>query len=142
MHSKTKPESSRVIIARNIAALRKHRGWSQAVLGRKAGVGQRTISNMEDPKVETTPTTDRVEAVARVFGLELYQITMPLPLELLVSIGGMARLIDAYAHADQSLRPLIEQVASIAVFQNRSVANTQNPPHLTDNHCDSYRECA
>ena len=114
MYRKTKSEPSRAIIARNVEALRKHHGWSQAVLAKKAGVGQRTISNMENPDTETTPTTDRVEAVARVFGLELYQITMPLPVDLLIDIGGITKVIDAYTHTEASRRGAVEQIAQIA----------------------------
>lgn len=114
MYSKTALEPSRLIIARNIRALRAHHDWSQVELARKAGVAQRTISNLENKDAETTPTTDRVEAVARVFGLELYQIAMPLPLELLVDMGRMKNLIDDYAHTAPSERQTIEQVAKIA----------------------------
>ena len=114
MYRKTKSEPSRIIIARNVKALRDHMGWSQAVLAEKAGVAQRTISNMENPESTTTPTTDRVEAVAHVFGLELCQLTMPLPLDLLIDISGMTKLIDAYTHADRARRFTVEQVAEIA----------------------------
>lgn len=115
MYSKTKSEPSRAVIARNVKALREHHDLSQAALAAKAGIGQRTVSNMENPDTDTTPTTDRVEAVARVFGLELYQITMPLPLDLLLDIGGISRVVDAYAHAPPARRITVEQVALIAV---------------------------
>lgn len=114
MDSKTNSQPSRKIIAHNIALLRKHRGWSQAELARRAGVSQRTISNMENPDTETTPTTDRVEQVAEVFGLQLYQLAMPLPLDLLIDIGNLTSLVDYYAHSRPEIRPTIEQVAKIA----------------------------
>lgn len=114
MYSKTNSQPSRKIIARNVALLRNHRGWSQAELARKAGVSQRTISNMENPDTETTPTTDRVEKVAEVFGLQLYQLAMPLPLDLLIDIGNLTNLVESYAHSRPEVRPTIEQVAKIA----------------------------
>jgi transcriptional regulator with XRE-family HTH domain len=114
MTKATKSESSREIIARNVKLLRKQCRWSQSVLGKKAGVGQRTISNIENPKTPTTPTIDRVEAVAQVFGLELCHIAMPMPLDVLIDIGGLARVIGGYAHATPSARKTVEQVAEIA----------------------------
>lgn len=114
MTKATKPESSREIIARNVKLLRRQCQWSQSALGKRAGVGQRTISNIENPTVLTTPTVDRVEAVARVFGLELCHLAMPLPLDVLIDIGGLARVIGGYAHATPSARKTVEQVAEIA----------------------------
>lgn len=92
MKHKLNPLPSRFVIARNIKALREHSHLSQAALAKRAGVSQRTVSNIENPEAETTPTTDRVEAVASAFGLQLFHVAMPIPLEILVDIGGLNRI--------------------------------------------------
>ena len=115
MKHKLNPMPSRMIIARNIRLLREHHQFSQKALGRKANVSQRTISNIENPESETTPTTDRVEAVAAAFGLQLFHVAAPLPLDLLLDIGGLNRMIDTFSHIDQDGRETIERVAKLAL---------------------------
>lgn len=115
MKHKLHPQPSRLIIARNIKALREHHRLSQEALGRKAGVSQRTVSNIENPESETTPTTDRVEAVAAAFGLQLFHVAAPLPLELLLDIGGLNRMIDTFSHIDPAGRETMERVAQLAL---------------------------
>lgn len=115
MKHKLNPQPSRLIIARNINALREHHKLSQKALGRKAGVSQRTVSNIENPESETTPTTDRVEAVAAAFGLQLFHVAAPLPLDVLLYIGGLNRMIDTFSHIDPAGRETIERVAKLAL---------------------------
>ncbi len=115
MRYKANPQPSRIVIAKNIKLLREHAGLSQSALGKKAGVSQRTVSNIENPESETTPTTDRVDAVAAVFGLQLFHVAMPIPLEILIDIGGLNRMIDSYAHIDATERETIERVARLAL---------------------------
>lgn len=124
MRHKLNPAPSRLIIARNVRALREHARLTQHALGRKAGVSQRTVSNIENPESETTPTTDRVEAVAAVFGLQLWHVAMPIPLDILIDIGGLTRMIDSYAHVAAPGRETIERVALLAL--------PAPPPHATD----------
>ncbi|HOW75569.1 MAG TPA: helix-turn-helix transcriptional regulator [Candidatus Competibacteraceae bacterium] len=115
MKHKLNPQPSRLVIARNIKALREHGNLSQAALAKRAGVSQRTVSNIENPKSETTPTTDRVEAVAAAFGLQLFHVAMPIPLDILIDIGGLNRMIDTYATIGPTKRETVERIAKLAL---------------------------
>ncbi len=115
MKHRLNPQPSRVTIARNIRSLREAAQLSQLALAKKAGVSQRTVSNIENPESETTPTTDRVDAVAAVFGLQLFHVAMPVPLDILVDIGGLNRVIDTYATVEPAKRVTVEQIAQLAL---------------------------
>lgn len=115
MKHKLNPQPSRVTIAKNIKALREKEKLSQLALAKRAGVSQRTVSNIENPESETTPTTDRVDAVAAVFGLQLFHVAMPVPLDILIDIGGLNRVIDTYATVEPAKRATVEQIARLAL---------------------------
>lgn len=117
MNAKTHPLPSKFVIARNMKALREHRGWSQGELSRKTGVSQSTISNMETPSRATpnySPTTDNVDAVAAVFGLNAAVLAMPLPLELLLDFGKIETVIRDYAESADEGRRTIAAVAELS----------------------------
>lgn len=68
-------KTSRHDLGRNIEGLRKLRNWSQAELGRRAGVAQKTISNIEAGA--TSVQVDIIEAIADAFGIEVYKLFVP-----------------------------------------------------------------
>lgn len=117
MNSKAVRTPSKFVIARNLKALREQRRWSQKELARKTGVSQSTISNMETPdraKPRYSPTTDNVDAVAAVFGLNAAVLSMQLPLDLLLDFGKMGHVISNYADSDPEGRQAIEAVSNIS----------------------------
>lgn len=60
-------------IARNVEMLRKAREWSQEDLGRKAGLSQKVISNLENaPKLGISPTLHTVTAVADALDVSIF----------------------------------------------------------------------
>ena len=70
---------------------------SQAELGRRAHVAQKTISNWLDPARGVAPQIDKLEAVAHVYGLEVWELLMPdIPDELLLGGGRLARPVEHY----------------------------------------------
>ncbi len=58
-----------VKIGRQIRALRKRRGWSQAELARRAGTRQPVIARLEQGRV--SPSLPLLERIARALGCEL-----------------------------------------------------------------------
>lgn len=71
----------RAIVAENIRRLLRLGGSvglpsSQAELARRSGVAQTSISNWLDDTRAVSPTIDKLEAVARVYGLEAWQLMM------------------------------------------------------------------
>lgn len=73
-HMKTE-RTARAILARNVEGLMRVRGWSQAQLAKKAGVGQKTISNVVNARQSIQ--VDVIEALASALGVEVWQLFMP-----------------------------------------------------------------
>lgn len=57
---------ARRLVAENVARLRRQRNWRQAQLAKKAGIGQTTISSLEDPQGKS-PTVETLSALAHAF---------------------------------------------------------------------------
>lgn len=57
---------ARRLVAENVARLRRQRNWRQAQLANKAGIGQTTISSLEDPQGKS-PTVETLSALAHAF---------------------------------------------------------------------------
>jgi transcriptional regulator with XRE-family HTH domain len=76
---------------------------SQATLAKRAGVAQTTLSNWLDPSRGRAPQLDKLERVAAVYGLEVWQLLVPgLPDDLVLD-RHLRRLVAAYrdiANAD------------------------------------------
>ncbi len=74
------------VVADNLKSLMKEKGWSQPALAEKSSVAQRSISNLLRPTERAasksgkapSPTVAQVEAVARAFDLEAWQLLCPM----------------------------------------------------------------
>lgn len=64
IHADCMDTNTRKIVAANIARLRKDRGMNQTELGSRAGVGQTTISSIENPEGKS-PTLETLSAIAK-----------------------------------------------------------------------------
>lgn len=74
------------VLAQNISMLRKQRGWSQTKLAKKANIGQRTVSNIENPgQSGYSPTVDIIDRIATAFGLPCYHLFIQMPLNVLIN---------------------------------------------------------
>jgi len=85
---------------------------SQAELARRSGIAQTSISNWLDPDRGVAPSLDKLEPIARVYGVEVWQLLVPdLPDQLLAS-HHLARLVANYAHIDRpGAREYLDRVA-------------------------------
>lgn len=93
-HMSLASKSMRAILAENVLRLRKKRGWSQELLGKKSGTSQRTVSNIENESND--PGSEAVEAIAAAFGIPGYQLYIPeQPVEILDSTE-LSSVIDRY----------------------------------------------
>ena len=87
--------------------------WKQIELAKKAGVSQRTVSNMlrgADQQINGA-TLDRVDAVAKVFGLRSWHLIMPGLPDDLEQASIMSEVINGYIMADDEGRDLIHRIA-------------------------------
>lgn len=84
---RTTPKSAAEILADNLRRLMAQGvpaglPTSQASLARKSGVAQKTISNWLAPERGISANIDKLDQVATVYGLELWQLFVPgLPAE-------------------------------------------------------------
>jgi transcriptional regulator with XRE-family HTH domain len=67
---------TRAYVARNVADLRNRQGWSQAELGKRAGVSQRTISDIENA-LHKSPGLDTLEGLAAALRVPLWALFLP-----------------------------------------------------------------
>jgi len=71
-----KNPSSRRIVAKRIKALRASRRWSQLDLAKRAGVSQKTVSNLEDEESHSCQL-DKLEMIANAFGIAVWELIKP-----------------------------------------------------------------
>ncbi len=103
--------NSQKALAENLDKLMKHHGFSQERLAAKAGIGQRTVSNLLRPDAGKSPTMDSIGKVCSAFGIDTYQILIPdTPLDLLLN-HSLNDLIDNYKKADSEGRDNTLRVA-------------------------------
>jgi transcriptional regulator with XRE-family HTH domain len=96
-------------VAKNLRRLMDAHKMTQPTLAKKAGVAQRTISNILNATNE--PGIEKINKIARVFGLHGWQLQMPnLPDDMLTD-GRVTRVIDALTRATPEGREMIERLA-------------------------------
>jgi transcriptional regulator with XRE-family HTH domain len=65
------------IVADNVHKLMKYYGMKQTALAKRAGISQRTVSNVLNPGSVESITTDTIEKLAKCFKLPPYRLVMP-----------------------------------------------------------------
>jgi transcriptional regulator with XRE-family HTH domain len=114
---KKRPPSAALAFASNLQRLMDHLGLSQAELGRKAKVGQSTLSRLLDLSAPSgiNPRASTVDQLAEFFGIPPWQLFIPdLPIELLSS-KELGVLLQNYRDAPEQGRQAIERVAEAEV---------------------------
>jgi transcriptional regulator with XRE-family HTH domain len=104
-------------LARNLQRLMDHHELSQAQLGKKSGVGQRTLSTLLDVEhpLEINPRSTTIDQLATYFGIPSWQLLVPnLSIDLLLS-NRLAELITNYTNASDQGRKTIDRIAESEV---------------------------
>lgn len=103
-------------ISKRVRALRRQRGWSQEYLAIRAGVDQKTISNIENEGGSRASTVqlDSMDSIAQALGLEVWQLCLPYDDDEIVSSPRFGKLAHAYIRSSDEGRRSIEQVADLA----------------------------
>lgn len=85
---------------------------SQASLAKRSGVAQTTLSNWLDPTRGRSPQIDKLDRVAAVYGLEVWQLLIPgLPDDLVLD-RHLRRLVSNYRNiTDSAVRDRIDRIA-------------------------------
>ncbi|MBU2805880.1 helix-turn-helix transcriptional regulator [Acidithiobacillus ferridurans] len=108
---------------------------SQVDLAKKAGVSQRTISNILNPDVDPaySPTLNNIEKIAISLKIKVWHLLLPnIPPELLTS-RTIEKVVENYTQIDESGRNEINRVAEAEVrYHQVSIAGssvaTENKP--------------
>ncbi len=119
-------------IARKIKFMRENAGLNQRELASKAGVSQKTVSNLEDPDSHSCQL-DKLQCIAVTLGVEVWELIKPDEVKVLESKESGAALNDGltddameFARAFQALPPeqraVLEQTAKAFI----STAKKQN----------------
>lgn len=103
-------DAARDSLARNIKALRLDAGWTQEELRIRAGISQKTISNMESPDKTGSPYLNNIEAVAAVFGLQAWQLLIPWLPDELARNPRLVRLVRGYAQLSDDGRETVDKI--------------------------------
>lgn len=101
---------------------------SQSELSRRSGVAQKTISNWLDPARGGAPLLDKLEMIADVYRLEVWQLLVPdLPDDVLL-VGHLKKLVANYAQmTNPAARRYIERIAEAeAEYQPRTPERTDS----------------
>ena len=97
--------------ARNLDILMKHHGDDQVSLSKRAGVSQKTISNMLNPGDDRAPNLKNVALIAKAFKLQTWHILYPdAPEDILIN-SSIEKFVDNYVNTDKPLREAWAQVA-------------------------------
>lgn len=105
---------TRDIAAKNIAMLMQRDGLTQMELAKRAGVSQKTISNMLNPgQGVNSPRLDNVTAVAQALGLELWQLLLPQIPDDAREIRALSTVVENYLFCSSEGRANISRVAEL-----------------------------
>jgi len=106
-HTSDMSSKVRNTVAENVRSLRGSE--SQQALGRRAGISQRAIGNLE--AMVKAPTVDTIEKLAVALRVEPWALLMPCGDVELLRSAGLQRLVVTYAAIPGEGRKQIERVA-------------------------------
>lgn len=113
-----KAASMVLVFSENVRNLRKARGWSQTELARRAGLAQRTISNIENIQEipDYSPVLESLEKLAMAFRVPGFLMVLPLPVTDLQDTG-IRELVDNYFLATERDRETLVMASQMAARQ-------------------------
>lgn len=103
------------ILADNVTRLMKHHGDDQNSLARKAGVGQKTISNVINKRAKGAPNLDIVTKIAKTYRIKTWHLLLSnCPDEILFN-HRVEKLVENFLTSDEMGRN-----ATMAVSETRA----------------------
>lgn len=101
----------RHVLAENLSALLKAKGWSGPELATRARVDRKTVNNMLNARYDPRP--ENVDAVAKVFGLNGWQLLRPSTGKNFSDAAVIERLIEKFSEATPEQRQTILHVVEM-----------------------------
>lgn len=102
--------NTRKIVAANIARLRKDRGMNQTELGSRAGVGQTTISSIENPEGKS-PTLETLSAIAKALQVPEWTLLVDGSALDSAQLKALDHLVHIYADLPAAGKNQVQRVA-------------------------------
>lgn len=109
-------------LARNVAMLRTQRGWSQDELGRRAGLSQKAISNLEKAvDRDISPTIGTVVAVADALKTSLLSLLVDMDARQVSSVKSdkefeeISYFFNSYVSLPKKLRQTVDRVLELEI---------------------------
>lgn len=109
-------------LARNVAMLRTQRGWSQDELGRRAGLSQKVISNLENAvDRDISPTMGTVVAVADALKTSLLSLLVDMDARQVSSVKSdkefeeISYFFNSYVSLPKKLRQTVDRVLELEI---------------------------
>lgn len=96
---------TRETLAANMRRLMADRDWKQAELAERAGIAQKTVSQILTGS--SAATIETVDAIARAFGIEVWQLLMPPASTELEKAQELARLVQQVRGSTDTDRDVI-----------------------------------
>jgi transcriptional regulator with XRE-family HTH domain len=107
----------RDVLARNLEALFKKTGFSAPEVARKAQVDRKTVNNQLNARVDPRP--EQVDAVAKIFGLNYWDLLNPYFDVDAETNETLVRLIELFSSANDTGKTGILSVAQLAADANK-----------------------
>lgn len=110
IHADHMDTNTRKIVAANIARLRKDRGMNQTELGSRAGVGQTTISSIENPEGKS-PTLETLSAIAKALQVPEWTLLVDGSALDSAQLKALDHLVHIYADLPAAGKNQVQRVA-------------------------------
>ena len=102
--------NTRKIVAFNVRRLREARSWNQTVLGEKAGLGQTTVSSIEQPEGKS-PNLESLTAIAKALGVPEWTLLVDGSALDAVQLKTLDHLVHTYADLPATGKKQVQRVA-------------------------------
>lgn len=110
LHAQIMDNKTRKIVAHNIKRLRISKNWNQTELGKRAGVGQTTVSSIENPDGKS-PTLEILAALAKAFDVPEWTLLVDGSCLDAQQLRTLDHLIHTYADLPESGKSQVQRVA-------------------------------
>ncbi len=110
IHADHMDTNTRKIVAANVARLRKDRGMNQTELGSRAGVGQTTISSIENPEGKS-PTLETLSAIAKALQVPEWTLLVDGSALDSTQLKALDHLVHIYADLPAAGKNQVQRVA-------------------------------
>ena len=105
-------------VAANIKFLMDLHNWDQKTLAKKAGISQKTISNMVNPDKGINTQIDNLEKVSNAFKISTWHLMFPYLTREMIEKSQLEHLAEMYSQMDSESRETLYRIAERELAYN------------------------